>query len=91
MSIAIDLKVTDLEVVYRISLRNGVLVYSTFTQSSEADVIISTAKAAVPMLLLGSIESLEKAGVQIAGDKSKLETLFSVLEAPDPDFAIVTP
>jgi alkyl sulfatase BDS1-like metallo-beta-lactamase superfamily hydrolase len=91
LTIAIDLKVTDLDVVYRISLRNGVLVYSTFTQSGETEVTISMPKAAVPMLLLGNIDALEKAGVQIAGDKSKLETLFSVLEAPDPDFAIVTP
>jgi alkyl sulfatase BDS1-like metallo-beta-lactamase superfamily hydrolase len=67
------------------------LVYSTFTQSGEAEVTIAMPKAAVPMLLLGNIDALEKAGVQIAGDKSKLETLFSVLEAPDPDFAIVTP
>ena len=39
-----------------------------------------------PGLLAGSLE-----GATIEGDRSVLERLMGVLEAPDPDFAIVTP
>ena len=91
LNLSIDLKVIDLKITYRLTLRNGVLVYSTFEQKTPADVSLAMPKAAVPMLLLGSVEKITAAGIEIVGDSTKLATLFGALEAPDPDFAIVTP
>ena len=47
---------------------------------------VRTTRAALPGLLAGSTD-----GIAIEGDAPVLARLMAVLEAPDPDFAIVTP
>ena len=89
--LSLDLHITDLNDTYRVNLRNGVLIYSNAPQKTEADVKLSLPKAAVPLLLAGDPAQFAGAGVEISGDAAALATLFGVLEAPDPDFNIVTP
>ena len=66
-------------------LRNGVLVSRSGTAEG-ADVLLRLPRAALPLLLGGTLE-----GIEVHGDASVLPRLMTVLEAPDPDFAIVTP
>lgn len=91
VKLSIDLHVKDLNDTYRIDVRNGVLIYSNAPRKSQADAKLSLPKAAVPLLLAGDPAQLAAAGVEISGDASVLGKLFSILEAPDPDFNIVTP
>ena len=76
---------TDTGESYRLDLRNGVLVHRDAPVDG-ADLIIRTTRAALPGLLAGSTE-----GATLEGDAGVLARLMAVLEAPDPDFAIVTP
>jgi alkyl sulfatase BDS1-like metallo-beta-lactamase superfamily hydrolase len=48
--------------------------------------VLRTTRAALPGLLMGSTD-----GVTLEGDATVLGRLMAVLDAPDPDFAIVTP
>jgi len=70
---------------YRLELANGVLIHHAAPVEG-ADLVIRTPAAALPGLLAG-----QTAGMSIEGDLSALARLTAVLEAPDPDFAIVTP
>jgi alkyl sulfatase BDS1-like metallo-beta-lactamase superfamily hydrolase len=70
---------------YRLELRNGVLVHRQAPVDG-VDLAIRTTRAALPGLLAGQVT-----GMTLEGDTSVLARLTGLLEAPDPDFAIVTP
>jgi alkyl sulfatase BDS1-like metallo-beta-lactamase superfamily hydrolase len=78
---------------YRLRLVNGVLTHSTAAQAAAADLTLKMPKAALPALLGGSLtpESLSAIGAQTEGDLGALARLVATLDAPDPDFANVTP
>ena len=78
---------------YRLRLVNGVLTYSTAAQVTAADVTLRMSEAALPALLGGALtpETLAALGVQVEGDLGAVARLVATLDAPDPDFAIVTP
>jgi alkyl sulfatase BDS1-like metallo-beta-lactamase superfamily hydrolase len=84
-TLAIGVVLTDSGASYRLDLRNGVLVHREGT-TGQADLVIRTTRAALPGLLGGSMQ-----GMTLDGDGAVLGRLMAVLEAPDPDFAIVTP
>lgn len=69
------------------------LTSSPAPQSGAGDVSLTSTRASLPALALGSLdtESLATAGIQVGGDAGALAQLAAVLDAPDPDFAIVTP
>jgi alkyl sulfatase BDS1-like metallo-beta-lactamase superfamily hydrolase len=83
LSIGIDL--TDTGEAYRLDLRNGVLVHRA-APADGADVVLRLPRAALVGLLAGQLD-----GVSVEGDPTVLGRLMTVLDAPDPDFAIVTP
>jgi alkyl sulfatase BDS1-like metallo-beta-lactamase superfamily hydrolase len=83
LSIGIDL--TDAGEAYRLDLRNGVLVHRRAAVAG-ADVVLRLPRTALVGILAGSM-----AGVSVEGDPAVLGRLMSVLDQPDPDFAIVTP
>jgi alkyl sulfatase BDS1-like metallo-beta-lactamase superfamily hydrolase len=83
--LSIGVELTDVSEAYRLDLRNGVLVHRP-AATDGADVIVRTTRAALPLLLAGRTD-----GAAIDGDAGVLTRLVGVLEAPDPDFAIVTP
>jgi len=78
---------------YRLRLVNGVLTYSAAAQAAAADLTLRMPAAALPALLGGPLtpESLSAIGAQTEGDLGALARLVAALDAPDPDFAIVTP
>jgi alkyl sulfatase BDS1-like metallo-beta-lactamase superfamily hydrolase len=91
--LALDLDLTDTGTRYRIVLRNGVLTYTAALQTTPADVVLRLPSAALPALASGAAdpEALSAAGVTLDGDVTVIPRLLAALDAPDPDFAIVTP
>ena len=90
VNLAIDVTFADIDTNYRLTLRNGVLVY----RKRPADE--STANAAVRLdsklrLLMFAAGDRTSPGISITGDADALPTLLGVLDAPDPKFNIVTP
>ncbi|KAE8154467.1 Metallo-hydrolase/oxidoreductase [Aspergillus avenaceus] len=92
-SLAIDVVVTDKDVTYRLWLSNGALIYSTAAQSGTANVTLTGTSKQLPALAVygPDAEALEKAGIQVDGDTTALDTLASLLDPGDPNFNIVTP
>jgi alkyl sulfatase BDS1-like metallo-beta-lactamase superfamily hydrolase len=91
--LSVDVRLTDAEDHYRLQLANGVLTYSPAERSDSADVTLTGPRAALPVLAGGAVtvEALAEADIEVTGDTSVIERLAAVLEAPDPDFDIVTP
>jgi len=90
LDIALDLTFTDLEVNYRVTLRNGVLVY----RKRPADPTTATATvilATKMRLMAAALGDFSSPGLDVSGDPAALRTLLSVLDRPDPGFDIVTP
>lgn len=90
LDLAIDITFTDVATNYRVTLRNGVLVYR------ERDADASTAQATVTLanglrLIAAAAGDLTSAGLSVTGDQSALAALMDVLDKPDPGFNIITP
>jgi alkyl sulfatase BDS1-like metallo-beta-lactamase superfamily hydrolase len=90
LNLALDVTFADLDTNYRLTLRNGVLVY----RKRPADE--STATATVRLdnkmrLLMFAAGDRTSPGINISGDSNALPSLLGVLDAPDPKFNIVTP
>jgi alkyl sulfatase BDS1-like metallo-beta-lactamase superfamily hydrolase len=90
LDLAIDVTFSDIATNYRLTLRNGVLVY----RKAAADA--STATATVTLankvrLLAFAAGDATSPGLDVAGDANALPALLGVLDRPDPGFDIVTP
>ncbi|EHB54807.1 beta-lactamase domain protein [Mycolicibacterium rhodesiae JS60] len=90
LDIALDITFDDLGANYRLTLRNGVLVY----RQCRADE--STATATVRLLsklrlLAAAAGDFTSPGLEVSGDGQALQTLLGALDRPDPSFNIITP
>ena len=88
--IAMDVSFLDLDVNYRVTLSNGVLVYrkrAPEPQTAAATIVL----AAKMRLMAAAFGDLTSPGLEITGDASVLQTLMSVLDRPNPAFNIITP
>jgi alkyl sulfatase BDS1-like metallo-beta-lactamase superfamily hydrolase len=90
LDIATDVTFGDGDVNYRLTLRNGVLVYRKVPADS------ATASATITLanklrLLAFAAGDTDSPGVEISGDASALASLMAALDRPDPSFDIVTP
>lgn len=90
LDLAIDVTFADIATNYRLTLRNGVLVYRKLAADD------STATATVTLanklrLLTFAAGDTTSPGVEVVGDATALPSLLGVLDRPDPAFAIVTP
>jgi alkyl sulfatase BDS1-like metallo-beta-lactamase superfamily hydrolase len=88
LELKLDWTITDLNTNYRVTLRNGVLVYVRKPANDDADAMISITKPRMLALLGGDVQS---PGIEITGDPNVLHRLLAALDQPDPDFDIVTP
>ena len=88
--IAMDVTFLDLNVNYRVTLRNGVLVYRKRT-ADPGTAIATITLAAKMRLMAAAFGDLNSPGLEITGDQGVLQTLMSVLDRPDPGFNIITP
>lgn len=90
VDIALDVAFADLGTNYRLTLRNGVLVYRK--RPADPDTATATVTVAAKMRLLAAAAGdFSSPGLEISGDATALQTLMGVLDKPDPDFSIVTP
>ena len=90
LDVAIDVTFLDTATNYRLTLRNGVLVYRKV--AAEADTAHATVALATKMRLLTlAAGDNTSPGLEITGDAEALAGLVSVLDKPDPAFNIVTP
>jgi linear primary-alkylsulfatase len=78
---------TDRDETYRMELSNGVLVHFPTRKQDPADLVVTLTKPQLLALLGGAGAD----GVGFEGDPGTLTTILSVLDDPDPGFAIVTP
>lgn len=90
LDLVIDVAFADLAANYRLTLRNGVLVY----RKVPADP--STASATVTLatkvrLLMFATGDTTSPGLDVTGDADALPALLGVLDQPNPAFNIVTP
>jgi alkyl sulfatase BDS1-like metallo-beta-lactamase superfamily hydrolase len=90
LNIAIDISFADLAANYRLTLRNGVLVYRKVTADP------ATANVTVKLdskfrLLVVAMGDFTSPGLEISGDQTALQALLGALDEPDQDFNIVTP
>jgi alkyl sulfatase BDS1-like metallo-beta-lactamase superfamily hydrolase len=86
----VDLTFTDIGANYRLTLRNGVLVYR------QCDADASTATATIRFagklrLLAVAGGDFTSPGMEITGDAQALQTLLGALDQPNPSFNIITP
>lgn len=90
LNLTLDLSLEDVAANYRVTLRNGVLVYRKVpADPSTAQTTVSFAtKGRLIALGFGDLTS---PGYEVTGDASILQSLLGVLDQPQPSFDIVTP
>jgi len=86
--LTIDWRFTDLQQTHRASLGNGALTHRLVGDDvAPADLTLTLTKPQMLGVLIGA--GLE--GVRTEGDLGVVARLLAVVEAPDPNFAVVTP
>ncbi|MFN3003282.1 alkyl/aryl-sulfatase [Mycolicibacterium wolinskyi] len=90
LDVALDFTFADTGDNYRVTLRNGVLVYrKVAADESTATATVRLADKLRLLTLIGG--DSDSAGLEIVGDASALASVVAVLDRPDPNFDIVTP
>ncbi len=90
LDLALDVTFADLGTNYRLTLRNGVLVYRK--RSADAATATATVTLAAKMrLMAAAMGDFSSPGLDVTGDAGALQALLGVLDRPDPAFNIVTP
>ncbi|SBS74434.1 conserved hypothetical protein [uncultured Mycobacterium sp.] len=90
LDIALDVTFADLGANYRLTLRNGVLVYRE--AAADESTATATIRLATKMRLLAAAAGdFTSPGLETTGDAKALQTLLGVLDKPDPGFNIITP
>jgi alkyl sulfatase BDS1-like metallo-beta-lactamase superfamily hydrolase len=90
MDLALDVTFADLAANYRLSLRNGVLVYRKIA-ADPATATVTVSLGNKMRLLAAVMGDVAAPGLDISGDAAALQAFLGVLDAPDPAFNIVTP
>ena len=90
LDLALDVSFTDLASNYRLTLRNGVLVYRKVPADPTTAGASLTLSDKVRLLQLAAGD-FTSPGLDIGGDPQALQQLVGVLDKPDPGFNIVTP
>lgn len=90
LDLSIDVTFADSNTNYRLALRNGVLVHRQVSADpASANVTVKLANKI--RLLLVATGDFTSPGLELSGDQTALQSLIEVLDAPDPNFNIVTP
>jgi alkyl sulfatase BDS1-like metallo-beta-lactamase superfamily hydrolase len=90
LDIAIDISFADLAANYRLTLRNGVLVYRKVAADS-ATATVTVKLGSKFRLLTVAMGDFTSPGLEMSGDQTGLQAFLGVLDGPDPNFNIVTP
>jgi alkyl sulfatase BDS1-like metallo-beta-lactamase superfamily hydrolase len=90
LDVAVDITFLDVATNYRLTLRNGVLVYRKLpAEGSTADATVRLANKL--RLLTFAAGDTDSPGLQIIGDVDALPSIIAVLDRPNPNFNIITP
>jgi alkyl sulfatase BDS1-like metallo-beta-lactamase superfamily hydrolase len=90
LDVAVDVTFLDMGTNYRLTLRNGVLVYRK-VPADEATAAATIKLANKLRLLMFAAGDADSPGLEVAGDTGALPSIVAVLDRPDPSFNIVTP
>jgi alkyl sulfatase BDS1-like metallo-beta-lactamase superfamily hydrolase len=90
LDLAFDITFADSETNYRLTLRNGVLIYRKIAPDA-ASATVTVRLASKTRLLTAAFGDFSSPGLELSGDETALQSLLGALDAPDPDFNIVTP
>ena len=90
LDVAIDITFADVGANYRLSLRNGVLVYRKLA-ADPATATVTVSLRTKMRLLAAVVGDVTSPGLEISGDATALQSFLGVLDQPDPAFNIVTP
>jgi len=97
LRVVTDWRITDESRIHRVELRNGLLVHFDRQETDglpAADATFTLTRPKLLGVLTGGQDfpaAITSGEVVVAGDPGKLADLVGVLDAPDPNFAIVTP
>lgn len=90
LDVAIDVTFADASVNYRLTLRNGVLVYRKVAADPATASVALTLDNKSRMLAL-AMGDFTAPGLELSGDRTALQAFLDVLDRSDPNFNIVTP
>jgi alkyl sulfatase BDS1-like metallo-beta-lactamase superfamily hydrolase len=90
LDLAIDVTFSDVATNYRLTLRNGVLVYRKVPADASSAAATVTLANKVRLLTFAAGDTTSP-GLDVSGDANALPALLGVLDRPDPNFDIVTP
>ena len=90
LDITIDVTFQDLQANYRLTLRNGVLVYRKVGADAATASVTVKLDSKVRLLLIAAGD-FTSPGLEVSGDQGALQSLLGVLDEPDQNFNIVTP
>jgi alkyl sulfatase BDS1-like metallo-beta-lactamase superfamily hydrolase len=90
LDLAFDITFTDSAANYRLTLRNGVLVYRKIV-ADPASATVTVRLASKMRLLSAAFGDFTAPGLELSGDETALQSLLGALDAPDPSFNIITP
>jgi alkyl sulfatase BDS1-like metallo-beta-lactamase superfamily hydrolase len=90
LDVAVDITFLDTETNYRLTLRNGVLVYRK-TPADETTAAATIKLASKLRLLAFAAGDSDSPGLAVIGDAGALPSILAVVDRPDPSFDIVTP
>jgi alkyl sulfatase BDS1-like metallo-beta-lactamase superfamily hydrolase len=90
LDVTVDVTFLDIGANYRLTLRNGVLVYRKVP--ADETTAAATIKLANKLrLLMFAAGDSDSPGLEVTGDAGALPSIIAVLDRPDPSFNIVTP
>ena len=90
LNVAVDVTFLDAGTNYRLTLRNGVLVYRK-VPADEATAAATIKLANKLRLLMFATGDTDSPGLEVTGDDDALPSILAVLDRPNPSFNIVTP
>ncbi|MEZ0356632.1 alkyl/aryl-sulfatase [Mycobacterium sp. SA01] len=90
LDISLDVTFADLDTNYRLTLRNGVLVYRQ-CPADESTATATIRLATKLRLLAAAAGDFTSPGLETAGEAEALQKFLGALDQPDPSFNIITP
>ena len=94
VNLAVNFVFTDAKETYRLWIENAVLHHRRVDKVGKADVTVRMTKGMLVRMALGQAglrDLIFGKEIAVEGSRTDLLKFFSLLDAPDPNFAIVTP
>jgi alkyl sulfatase BDS1-like metallo-beta-lactamase superfamily hydrolase len=90
LDIATDISFADSATNYRLTLRNGVLVYRKVAADPATATVTVKLDSKIRLLAM-AVGDFASPGLELSGDQAALQSFLGALDQPDPNFNIVTP